>query len=306
MINFSYTYRTTSGALEHGSVAAESRADAMRILGAKSIHPVTMQEGGAVAATASAAVKLPLKNFFIALAVFAVVAIVCFFVFGRSTAVSKAGKKTSKTAQAESIAGKGGHGVAQGGDAVAAGATGSRGTKVGGARSGTRSAGAVAEDDASAAEKKADKPSVFNNASDQVLAMAVGGAPGQDIPPLPLSKGIEEDFKNSLTNKIEILPTDDERVKAIKQAVIETRAQMKEMVDKGYSVEEVLNQHQKMLATNAKARRDAIVELKGIIDSGDAAAAEHYLNVMNTAFQQVGIEPISMPKAGAGRTRRNQ
>jgi len=303
MTNFTYTYRATSGALERGTVAAESRADAMRQLAAKSIHPVTMQEGNAIAAAgaaASAAVKLPLKNLLIALAAFAAVAIVCFIIFGRSAATSKSGKKTTaKVAKTEAVV-KGTHTAAENGGAAVVREP--RGTKTNVARVGVKPAETNAEEEAA----KDVKPPVFNNASDQVLAMAVGGAPGQDIPPLPLSKGIEEDFKNSLTNKIEILPTDDERVKALKQAVIETRAQMKEMVDKGYSVEEVLNQHQKMLAANAKARRDAIVELKGILDSGDAAAAGHYVNVMNAAFQQVGIEPISMPKAGTARTRRNQ
>ena len=305
MTNFSYTYRATSGALEHGTVAAESRADAMRILAAKSIHPVTMKEGGASSSSSVAAVtKRPLKNLLIPLALFAVVAIVGFLLVGRSP-VTKSGKRTAKAAKVEAT--KGGHATTREGNvAVAAGTRvpgGSVPAGAHGARPGVKSAETNAED---AAAKKDAKPPVFNNASDQVLAMAVGGAPGQDIPPLPLSKGIEEDFKNSLTNKIEILPTDDERVKALKQAVIETRAQMKEMVDKGYSVEEVLNQHQKMLAANAKARRDAIVELRGILESGDAAAAEHYVNVMNAAFQQVGIEPISMPKAGSARTRRNQ
>ena len=132
-------------------------------------------------------------------------------------------------------------------------------------------------------------PPIFTNPADQVISWMMSAQPGQEIPPFPIDKSIEEDFKRSLTNNLAVLDTDDEKVAALKQSVLETRRELVKMLEKGYTVQEALTEHRRLVNENAKIRTDALLELQKIKADGDLEGAKKYVFKMNTAFRQMGI-----------------
>lgn len=136
---------------------------------------------------------------------------------------------------------------------------------------------------------------VFDNASDDQLAMAVGGDGMREIPPIPMTATSEKEFLESLKKPIVIEETDSEDVKRLKQAVSEAREQMKQMIDNGMSYREALAEHQRLVNENVETRNKCMAELKQLVDAGDKAGAESYLKTMNVALAQMGIPAITMP-----------
>ncbi len=137
-------------------------------------------------------------------------------------------------------------------------------------------------------------PPVFSNVSDQVIAMAL--SPSESgIPPIPLTPDMEKAFLKSLETKIVILDTDDEKVREMKQAVIETRAEVKRLMDGGQTFAQIIREHQHLANENAKLRTDALIELKRLKDSGDIEGAVQYKKKVNAAFAQMGIRELAIP-----------
>ncbi len=145
---------------------------------------------------------------------------------------------------------------------------------------------------ASAAAPAAPSNQIFNSASDQLLAMALGGEPGQDVPPLPLGPGVDHDFRESLKRPIVINDDDTEEVKRIKETVKAAREDMLKILEEGGTVEAALREHERLQRDNNKIHREAVLEYRRILESGDEEGAAEYMRIMNTAFQQMGIAPI--------------
>ncbi len=145
---------------------------------------------------------------------------------------------------------------------------------------------------------------VFKTASDQVLAMAVSGGSAA-MPPIPAGTISNEEFRKSLATPITVSDDDPQSVKELKEAVIEARSEMSRMLAKGYTVSEVIAEHQKLKDENREIRAKAEKELREIAASGDVESARRYANSVNAALQQMGIEPIGIPAdGGKGRKRR--
>ena len=151
---------------------------------------------------------------------------------------------------------------------------------------------------------------VFDNASDDQLAMAVAGNGTQAIAPIPMTATSEQEFLESLKKPIVIDDDDPENVKQIKAAVSEARAQMKQMIDSGMSYREALAEHQKLVNENVDTRNQCMAELKSLVEAGDREGAEHYLKTMNVALGQMGIPALTMPMSreelNAARQRRRK
>jgi len=136
---------------------------------------------------------------------------------------------------------------------------------------------------------------VFDNASDDQLAMAVSGGGTQAIAPIPMTATSEQEFLESLKKPIVINDDDPENVKRIKEAVKEAREAMKQLMDGGMSYREALAEHQKLVNENVETRNQCMAELKQLVDAGDREGAEHYLKTMNVALEQMGIPALTMP-----------
>lgn len=139
----------------------------------------------------------------------------------------------------------------------------------------------------------------FTTASDTQLAMAVAGNGTQALPPIPMTAASEKDFLESLKTPIEINDDDPENVKQMKVAVQEARAAMKEMMDKGMSYQEALTEHRKLVNENVETRNKCMSELRALVDAGDKDGAEHYLRTINIALGQMGVPALEMPRSHA-------
>ena len=146
---------------------------------------------------------------------------------------------------------------------------------------------------------------VFERASDALIASYLQQPQGGVMPPpLPMVGNAEKKFLESLATPIEILDTDSEEVRRLKEAVIIAREQIKQRMDEGESFEAILNDHWQLSAENAKIRRDAQKELDAIYASGDKDGAAKYRRVIDIALQQMGAEGLDEPMTHAERKRR--
>ena len=147
--------------------------------------------------------------------------------------------------------------------------------------------------------QRAEKP-VFDNAADQILAMALEPSGGV-TPPLPLRPGLEKDFRKAIERPIIIHEDEPESVKAAKRRVIEARVQMKEMLDRGMSFEEVLREHQRLSNENARMRIEAMRDFNALVNAGDIEGARTYAEKVNGTLSQLGIAPLTVQEPGTRR-----
>ena len=140
---------------------------------------------------------------------------------------------------------------------------------------------------------------VFDNPSDQVLGMALSMPAGQSMPPIPMAANIDKEFRKSLEREIVITDDDSPKVKEMKLAVKQAREDVKALLDKGLTMQEVLREHQKLVNENAETRNGAVLELKRIIAEGDYESAVKYAEEINKAFRQMGIMELSVPARSA-------
>ncbi len=140
---------------------------------------------------------------------------------------------------------------------------------------------------------------IFDNPSDQVLGMALSMPAGQSMPPIPMTADIEKDFRRSLEHEIVITDDDSPKVREMKLTVKQAREDVKALLDKGMTMQEVLREHQRLVNENAETRNGAVLELKKILAEGDYESAVKYAEEINKAFRQMGIMELSVPPRSA-------
>ena len=139
---------------------------------------------------------------------------------------------------------------------------------------------------------------VFENACDQVIAMAISVGPGQSMPPLPhLNKSLEQDFVNSLANPIVIGEDDPDDVKELKARVKETKAYLVQEIKKGGSLLEILREHQAEVERNADSHLMAVQEMQKLRAECGEEAALAFVKEVNEAFRARGIPEIELKKS---------
>ena len=137
---------------------------------------------------------------------------------------------------------------------------------------------------------------VFDNASDQMIAMLLSVKPGQQLPPLPGLASIDEEFAKSLLSPIRIDDDDPEDVKEIKRQVQEVRHGLVEEIRNGGSVREVLARYNGDLAKFAESHQMAKEQMAEIRKTDGAEAAEEFLRRVNEKFRSEGIPEIEPKK----------
>ncbi len=137
---------------------------------------------------------------------------------------------------------------------------------------------------------------VFDNASDQILAMAVSGASsGGSMPPMPLMADADEAFSRSLDRDIVISDDDSDAVKSLKRDVMTIREEVRQLMAEGHSFADVMKSHRDMVNRSAEMRKEAVRILGEFVESGDADAAQECRAKLNAALAEAGIEGIEMP-----------
>lgn len=139
--------------------------------------------------------------------------------------------------------------------------------------------------------------SVFDNSSDQLIAMAIQGANSPvGMPPMPISDSAEKDFVESLKKPIVINPDDSEEIKQLKQSVMAVRAEIDQMMKDGKSFKEIMKDHQALVNDNASLRKDVLKSVNEFIEKGDAEGAQMFLEKANETLGEMGIAPVDMPE----------
>ncbi len=136
---------------------------------------------------------------------------------------------------------------------------------------------------------------VFENAAEQVIALAISTPPGASMPPLPDLTGLEEDFAKSLERPIVITEDDSEEVQKLKERVAETKAYLAEEVKKGGNIIDILREHQEEMGRIEAEQLAAVREMQAIkAEEGDEAAAED-VKRKNGEFRKDGIPELPVP-----------
>ena len=140
------------------------------------------------------------------------------------------------------------------------------------------------------------KPPLFKHMTDDLISMAMCTSGGGQMPPLPLSGNLDKEFLESLKEPIVINDDDPEEIKERKRIVAETRKEIDALMKQGISFRSILADHERVFNENAAIRAEAKAELKKICEEGDAEGVQKYLDTMNAAFQEMGIQELEMPK----------
>ena len=309
-MTFTVIYRSKTGAKAEVEIEAASRADCVAECKRRGIAPVGIREGRASSRPRAAETAAPhaggagsggmWRAAILAAAVLAVVGGGLWWWLGREKSQPSQPIKQSVAKQKPSTAPTTSKPTAPKTDADGKHAKGAgkkpaaKPRPADGAAPGDSAPPAVAAAVTNAPVAPPSPPPVFSNASDQVIAMALSPSEG-GIPPIPLTPDMEKAFLKSLETEIVILDTDDEKVKEMKQAVIETRAEIKRLMDGGQTFAQIIREHQHLANENAKLRTDALIELKRLKDSGDIEGAVQYKKKVNAAFAQMGIRELAIP-----------
>ncbi len=146
---------------------------------------------------------------------------------------------------------------------------------------------------------------VFDNGSDQMLALAVQASQGSEMPPMPLSPMVERDFMESLKKPVVISEDDSEEVKNLKRGVMQAREDMMALMGKGMTVEQALAEHFKIANENIGIRNKAVEELRSILEVGDEEGANRYIEAVNGTLEKMGIMKLELPEERMRRRYRN-
>lgn len=144
--------------------------------------------------------------------------------------------------------------------------------------------------------QSAPKP-IFDNASDQIIAMAASGgaASGHAMPPMPVMNNADEAFMQSLKKAIKINDDDSDEVKALKENVIAIREEIRQLISEGHSFAEVIKNHRDVVNHGVEMRKEAARMIKEFIGNGDNDAARECLDKVNEVLVGMGIEKVDMP-----------
>ena len=135
-------------------------------------------------------------------------------------------------------------------------------------------------------------PPIWDNAADQMIAMAVSITAGSEAAPLP--SGVSNDeFRRALKKSIIIKNDDPEKIKELKRKVREARNEiLEEMERSGRSFEEIIRDHHEEMNANTKLYQDALRGLVEVKRNGSPEDVRKYKIMMNAALQQVGAKEL--------------
>lgn len=143
--------------------------------------------------------------------------------------------------------------------------------------------------------QSAPKP-IFDNASDQIIAMAASGAAsGHAMPPMPVMNNADEAFMQSLKKAIKINDDDSDEVKALKENVIAIREEIRQLISEGHSFAEVIKNHRDVVNHGVEMRKEATRMIKEFIGNGDNDVARECLDKVNEVLVGMGIEKVDIP-----------
>lgn len=137
---------------------------------------------------------------------------------------------------------------------------------------------------------------IFDNPSDQIIALAVSGAAtGAEMPPIPSLEDADGAFAKSLETGIEIKESDSEEVKELKKSVIAVREEIRQLLSEGHSFADIIKDHRELVNKGVGIKEEASRLAKELLDEGDREAAVEFLIRANETLRDMGVDEIEMP-----------
>ena len=137
---------------------------------------------------------------------------------------------------------------------------------------------------------------IFDNPSDQIIALAVSGvAAGAEMPPIPSLEDADGAFAKSLETEIEIKESDSEDVKELKKSVIAVREEIRQLLSEGHSFADIIKDHRELVNKSVAIKEEASRLTKELLDEGDREAAVEFLIRANQTLRDMGVDEIEMP-----------
>lgn len=139
---------------------------------------------------------------------------------------------------------------------------------------------------------------LFHNVADVYISRLVNSTPGSGVIGTMNYDRFAEQLKRALTQPITIDEDDTPEEVAKKQAVIETRAELKKMLDDGVDVSKVMREAESEMRRLWNYRRTLHLELakahkEGAFNSKDM---RDYIDVANKMLTDNGMEPLKHPE----------
>lgn len=139
----------------------------------------------------------------------------------------------------------------------------------------------------------------FKRSSEISIAHVLMIEPGEPIENwVKFGKRFNDDFKASLDEKIEILPDDDDYVKELKRAVIETKEELRQRMNQGEDVAEIINEARAELERLGRYREDLKKQVLEI--ASDPSLTEKDIEDLSNAADEMlkgkGVPALSNSK----------
>ena len=136
----------------------------------------------------------------------------------------------------------------------------------------------------------------YKHSCDLMIGQLVNCKPGTFVFPINYDARFELQFKKSLEDPLVINPDDSEEFKRKKQNVIEAKAWMKEQMDNGASVIDLMNDARKELTKVFNMRQGYQQEILKLQEEGaDRVKIKDYVDAANIILSQYDAEHIPMP-----------
>jgi hypothetical protein len=314
MKTFGYTMRDRTGALQRGSLQARDRQEALQQIRALGGTPVNVTEGGASTQTpfvwqpawTRAAVVL-------GAAVVLIAGVVLYLQRSRTpprpapapkpASVAPSGTKTPRPADAprpdtppaNPRTGIASPRVPATGPAPVAPPAGSRSTASPRVAQATPSATEEPPEEAPPA-----RPAPYQSTTEQLLAMMTSVPPGVEMPPLPISSDLEDDYNASLTNVLVIDENTTEEQAIQLENVAWAKVDLSELVSQGWKPGEILSEIAAQHNEASVLRRVTSAELKRMVEEKafPAAELESELKIVNQKLAEMGMPEITLAEIG--------
>ena len=139
---------------------------------------------------------------------------------------------------------------------------------------------------------------IFTQPSDNIIAGVLSARPGTRFLPITIGEQFEKDFVESLSHPIELKDDDTEEERSLKEAVIGARDMLKDNMDKGYSISEIIR--------DARAETDRITDYREklndnlmlLLAGGSEEDVTQYLEECNTILAEYDAMPLHISKFG--------
>lgn len=313
-MKFCVRYRTKDGRLTETTIEAENRAGVFAELSRRGISAVSVSEGEAKPAKRTSPRKpesgAPRRlRWGITAAALAVIGVGVYVFMQTGDSQSPDSDDRSKKQIAVQPPNRAGSTVAADeAGAAQSKATGSDGIAVGSTNDVSSAEPHKPKKKFRVIRKDEGRKKLFHNIADIYISRVVNSQPGNLVVGTINYDRFPEQFKKALETPITIDEDDTPEEVAKKQAVIETRAELKKMLDEGVDISEVMREAEAESRRLWNYRRSLHLELAKAMKDGrfNADDMQDYVDAANMMLKDNGMEPLKYPQFWVRRMRQQE